>query len=117
MEIFNKNITYCNDNYSDENIDYHDIMLLWRKVIIQAVYDMQLKPTDRRKRSIKNKTMRWLRLNNKDFLYVCHMAGINPKILISHLDSLIKGTIDFTGFNRRTKNPSWLTDLTDIYGR
>ena len=58
--------------------EYNELRSLWRAVILQALYDMRLKPKNRKNRSAKNKAITWVKLDNQHFLDVCAIAEFNP---------------------------------------
>lgn len=66
-------------SYKDYKTEYIELRRLWIAVVLQALYDMRLKPTHRKARSAKNKALAWVRLDNTDFLEVCALAEFNAE--------------------------------------
>lgn len=63
---------------------------LWQSVIVQAVLDAMSAPINSKARREKTKAIIWFSLQNKDFLHVCEMAGMDPIRIISGTKLAIK---------------------------
>ena len=60
--------------------------LLWRAVIAQAFIDAKSKNKDRKYKYYRNKAVKWLDINNEDFLEVCVLAGLEPQFVLSKFE-------------------------------
>lgn len=81
--------------YKDYQTEYTELRRLWIAVVLQALYDMRLKPTHRKARSAKNKALAWVRMDNPDFLEVCALAEFDPeKVYARAYDT---APLDFSG--------------------
>ncbi len=63
--------SYTNSNAAECNIHIRGEHHLWCAVIYQALYDLGVKEES-------TEAQRWLFRNNKDFLLVCALAGMDP---------------------------------------
>jgi type II secretory pathway component PulJ len=53
-------------------------MALWTAVITQALMDALSRSPNKEAQFHKHEAIRWLTENSKDFIEVCHNAGLNP---------------------------------------
>lgn len=75
------------DEYESEPLKE---MSLWQSVIVQAVLDATCAPVNSKARREKTKGIIWLSMQNKDFLFVCELAGLNPIYVIKGAKKAIK---------------------------
>jgi hypothetical protein len=81
MKDFDEALAHLDMNYQykDYRTEYTELRRLWIAVVLQALYDLRLKPKNRKARSAKNKALAWVRLDNQDFLDTCALAEFNPE--------------------------------------
>jgi hypothetical protein len=65
---------------------------IWQAVIIQAISDATHAPINQKTRREKTQAIIWFSLTNKDFLFICELAGLDPKYLVRHVKKAIKTT-------------------------
>ncbi len=71
------NLDYPNGSYSIHR-EYIELRNLWRAVVMQALYDMRLKPTHRKNRAARRRAIDWVDLTNQGFLDTCALAEFDP---------------------------------------
>ena len=95
---FNFFSTSSSPTYSKESDFEHDDsgrepikeQALWQSVILQAIFDATHAPINQKTRREKTQAIIWLSITNKDFLFVCEMAGVDPKYIIHNAKLAIK---------------------------
>ncbi len=55
---------------------------LWRAVILQAIQDLLTESKRTEEKNARNSALCWLDINNKDFIIVCYLAGLNPEFVL-----------------------------------
>ncbi len=65
---------------------------LWQAVIRQAVLDATSAPTNSIARKEKTRAIIWFSMQDKDFLFVCEMAGMNPAFVLDRARKAIKNS-------------------------
>lgn len=69
------------------SIRFNEWQNIWRAVVLQALFDIHLKPRTRKMRSARNKALGWINIDNEDFKEVCHLAGVDPIIIVAMKNS------------------------------
>lgn len=65
--------------------EYSHEINLWRAVILKALEDAHLPPSNQRYRTWRKQARNWLNLENEEFSLVCELAGIDKSRIIQKL--------------------------------
>ena len=89
--------SYANSYSKDSDFEHDDSgsepikeESLWQAVILQAIADASCAPLNQKTRKEKTQAIIWFSMTNKDFLFVCEMAGIDPGYIIHNVKKVIK---------------------------
>lgn len=82
-----RRIIVKNTDPSDESHSIHYehkyLKSLWRAAVLQALRDIYLRPTNKKNRSARNKALRWLNIDDNDFIETCYLAEFDPVKVIA----------------------------------
>ena len=64
-------------------------VIMWRAVIIQALDDLKLLPTNKKYRSWKRRATKWFTDADEDFYEVCELADLPPQYILQYAHYLM----------------------------
>lgn len=62
---------------------------LWQSVVAQALQDAASCSRDRKMKSVRAEAIAWFSMENHDFLFVCELAGLEPKEVLLRAKEVI----------------------------
>ncbi len=64
-------------------------VIMWRAVIMQALDDLKLLPTNKKYRSWKRRAIKWFTDADEDFYEVCELADLSPQYILQYAHYLM----------------------------
>ena len=90
LDLHSENSTKPGFEYEDSDTEPLKEQSLWQSVIMQAIYDATSHPVNSKTRREKTQAIIWFSIQNKDFQFICEMAGMNPLCVLRGAKRAIK---------------------------